>query len=185
MSGHQPSDWAAHEAVLAAARLFVFDVDGVLTDGRVIHAADGELQAFDVRDGLGLVLLRRVGLEVAWISGRGCEATRRRAAELGVGELHLGAGSKAEVLVALQERLGVTPGETVSMGDDLPDLGLAAHSALLVVPADAHAELRARAGQICAAAGGRGAVRELCDAVLRARGEWAGLVAAHEGARPR
>ncbi|HVS17147.1 MAG TPA: HAD hydrolase family protein, partial [Planctomycetota bacterium] len=97
-------------------------------------------------------------------------ATRRRARELGVRELHLGVGPKGEVLAAVQARLGVAPADTVSMGDDVPDLPLAEHSALFVAPADAHAEVRARAAWVTKACGGRGAARELCDAVLRARG---------------
>jgi 3-deoxy-D-manno-octulosonate 8-phosphate phosphatase (KDO 8-P phosphatase) len=163
--------------ILARARLFVFDVDGVLTDGRVIYGEGLELQAFDIKDGLGVVQLLRAGLEVAWISGRGCGATRARAAELGVRELHLASAAKGEVLAGIQTRLGIEPAATVSMGDDLPDLALAARSALFAAPADAHAEVRARADWVASARGGRGAVRELADAVLRARGT--------TGARPR
>jgi 3-deoxy-D-manno-octulosonate 8-phosphate phosphatase (KDO 8-P phosphatase) len=166
-------------ARLAAARLVVLDVDGVLTDGRVVYGAGEELQAFDVRDGLGLKLLLREGLEVAWISGRGCAATRRRAEELGVRELHLQVGPKGEVLEAVQERLGVGPGTTVAMGDDLPDLALGARAAVLAAPADAHPEVLARAELVCAARGGRGAVRELAEAVLRARGRWQAVVDLH------
>ena len=170
MSGGHGDASGDRAGILARARLFVFDVDGVLTDGRVVYAEGLELQAFDVKDGLGLTQLLREGLQVAWISGRGCEATRRRAAELGVRELHLGAGAKGDVLAGLQARLGVEPAATVSMGDDLPDLALAERSALFAAPADAHPAVRARAGWIAAACGGRGAVRELTDAVLHARG---------------
>jgi 3-deoxy-D-manno-octulosonate 8-phosphate phosphatase (KDO 8-P phosphatase) len=185
MVGPKETAGATLRAALASARLLVFDVDGVLTDRRVIYGSQDEVQAFDVRDGLGLELVRREGLQVAWISGRGCAATRRRAAELGVRELHLQTGPKGAVLRELQARLKLSPAVTVSMGDDLPDLPLAALSALFVVPADAHPEARARAGMVCAAKGGRGAVRELCDAVLRARGSWPGVVAAHENAPAR
>lgn len=177
MSGTHGDASGDRAGILARARLFVFDVDGVLTDGRVIYAEGLELQAFDVKDGLGIVQLLRAGLEVAWVSGRGCEATRRRAAELGVRELHLASGAKDEVLAGIQERLGIEPAATVSMGDDLPDLALAVRSALFAAPADAHAEVRARADWVASARGGRGAVRELADAALRARGTL--------GARPR
>lgn len=166
-------------ARLAAARLVVLDIDGVLTDGRVVYGAEEELQAFDVRDGLGVKLLLREGLELAWISGRGCAATRRRAEELGVRELHLRTGPKGAVLAALQERLGVAPAETVAMGDDLPDLALAALAGVFAAPADAHPEVRARAQLVCAARGGRGAVRELAEAMLRARGRWQPVVDDH------
>jgi len=179
MAGKGEQARADMQARLAAARLLVLDVDGVLTDGRVVHTASEELQVFDVRDGLGLKLLLREGLEVAWISGRGCPATRRRAEELGVRELVLQSGPKAEALAGLQRRLGIAPGETLAMGDDLPDLGLAAGSGLFACPADAHPEVRARADLVCAAAGGRGAVRELAEAILRARGSWQRVVDAH------
>jgi 3-deoxy-D-manno-octulosonate 8-phosphate phosphatase (KDO 8-P phosphatase) len=179
MSGSTQRAGGSLDEDLAAARLVVLDVDGVLTDGRVVYAGGEELQAFDVRDGLGVKLLLREGLTVAWISGRGCAATRRRAAELGVLEVHLQAGPKGAVLGALQQRLGLGPRETVAMGDDLPDLALAARCGVFAAPADAHPEVRARARLLCSARGGRGAVRELAEAVLRARGRWQRVVEAH------
>jgi|SRR5687768_17230876 len=160
------------QARLRSVRLVVLDVDGVLTDGRVVHTGAGEVQVFDVRDGLGVKLLQREGVTVAWISGRGCPATQMRAAELGVRELYLRSGPKGEALAALQARLGVGPEETVAMGDDLPDLGLAARAGLFAAPADAHPDVLARAHLVCSARGGRGAVRELAEAILRARGAW-------------
>ncbi|MEO0651481.1 MAG: hypothetical protein AAFZ65_12470, partial [Planctomycetota bacterium] len=93
------------DASLAAVRLAVFDVDGTLTDGGVVYGDGVELQRFDVRDGQGLVWLRKAGIVLAWISGRGCDATRRRAEELGVAELHLRAGPKGRVLESVQGRL--------------------------------------------------------------------------------
>jgi len=170
MSGDHVEASGDRAAILARARLVVFDVDGVLTDGRVVYAEGLECQAFDVKDGYGIAQLVRAGVEVAWISGRGCAATRRRAEELGVTELHLRSGPKHEVLTGVQQRLGIAAADTVSMGDDVPDLDLAQHSALFVAPADAHAQVRARAAWVTEARGGRGAARELCDAVLRARG---------------
>jgi len=163
---------AAVQERLRSARLVALDVDGVLTDGRVVHTGAYEIQVFDVRDGLGLKLLQREGLTVAWISGRGCPATQVRAAELGVSEVHLRSGPKGPVLASLQARLGVRRDETVAMGDDLPDLALAAHAGLFAAPADAHPEVLARAELVCSARGGRGAVRELAEAILRARGAW-------------
>lgn len=178
-----PSELPAAEldGRLAHARLLVLDVDGVLTDGSVVYGPSEEIAVFHVRDGLGIKLLVREGLTVAWISGRGCEATRRRAAELGVEEVHLRSGPKGAVLAELQARLGVGPEHTIAMGDDLPDLALAAGSAVFATPADAHAEVRARAHLVCAARGGRGAVRELAETILRARGRWGPVVDAHAG----
>lgn len=166
---------------LAAVRLVALDVDGVLTEGRVQYLAGEELQSFCVQDGQGLVLARRAGLEVTWITGRGCAATERRARELGIDELHVGVGPKHEVLASVQGRLGIGPAETVAMGDDLPDLGLAARAGSFVAPANARPEIRERADHVTAASGGRGAVRELVELLLRAQGRWQAIV---DAARP-
>ena len=159
-------------AILARARLLALDVDGTLTDGGVRYLGDEELVRFDVKDGQGLVWVREAGVEVAWITGRGCKATEARAAELGVCELHLGTSAKAATLERIQRRLELGPQETIAMGDDLSDLALATRAALLVAPADAHEAVRERAGLVTRACGGRGAVRELCDALLAARDLW-------------
>ena len=159
-------------AALARARLLALDVDGTLTDGSVIYAGDEEIQVFSVKDGQGLAWLVASGVEVAWITGRGSRATEKRALELGVRRLRMGASDKAAALSEIQQELGVSPEETVAMGDDLPDLALASRAALFACPADAHAELHARAALVTTARGGRGAVRELAEAILRAKGLW-------------
>ncbi|MEM7305253.1 MAG: phenylphosphate carboxylase subunit delta [Planctomycetota bacterium] len=164
--------WEEHREVLARARLLALDVDGVLTDGRVVYVGSEELQAFHVLDGQGLRWLQRAGVEVTWITGRGCAATAKRAAELGVDELHMAAGNKRDVLAGVQARLGVSPRETVAVGDDAPDLALAAGAALFACPPGASAELRARAAVVTEAAGGAGCVREVAEAILRAKGVW-------------
>jgi 3-deoxy-D-manno-octulosonate 8-phosphate phosphatase (KDO 8-P phosphatase) len=159
-------------ARLAGVRLLALDVDGVLTDGRVTYVGDHELQSFCVQDGQGLVWLRKAGVELAWITGRGCQATERRAHELGVRELHVRSGPKDKVLADIQQRLGVTPDETAAMGDDLPDLGLAERAGFFAAPANARREVRARASLVTRASGGAGAVRELVEHILRAQGRW-------------
>lgn len=172
---------------LAAARLFVLDVDGVLTDGRVVYGADAagetiEVQRFDAKDGLGLNLVREAGVTIAWITGRGNPTTARRAAELGVQELHMRSRlSKAEVLADMQARHGIAAEETIVMGDDLIDLSMAPHASMLASPSDAHAAVRERADLVTIAAGGRGAVREVCDAILVAKGLWDETLARFEG----
>jgi 3-deoxy-D-manno-octulosonate 8-phosphate phosphatase (KDO 8-P phosphatase) len=171
----------ALERTLAEVRLAVFDVDGTLTDGRVVYVGDEELCSFHVHDGQGLVWLREAGLELAWISGRGSRAVERRAAELGIRELHLHVRDKAAGLAELQRRLDVAPAHTLAMGDDLADLALATRAALFVAPADARPEVRARAGLVTARAGGAGAVRELAERILVARGLWSAVVARAEG----
>jgi len=174
---------------LQKTRLLVLDVDGVLTDGRVVYGTEStgaavegaplEVQSFDVKDGLGLNLVRRAGITLAWITGRGCEATRRRAEELGVEELHMRAfGGKFTVLREIQARLGIAPEETVAVGDDLHDLPMGKAAAVFSCPSDAHSEVKARADWVMLRPGGRGAVRELCDAILVAQGKWDATVAA-------
>jgi 3-deoxy-D-manno-octulosonate 8-phosphate phosphatase (KDO 8-P phosphatase) len=160
------------ETRLARVKLLALDVDGVLTDGRVIYSGNEELQAFHVRDGQGLVWLRRAGVELAWITGRGCRATELRASELGVQHLHMHARDKSEVLAAVQGELGLGPEVTAAMGDDLPDLALADGADVFACPADAVEQVQRRADLVTSLHGGRGAVRELCEAILRAQGEW-------------
>jgi 3-deoxy-D-manno-octulosonate 8-phosphate phosphatase (KDO 8-P phosphatase) len=167
-----PHDERALERALAGARLVVLDVDGTLTDGRVIYAGTEEVATFHVHDGLGLVWLREAGLQVAWISGRGSRAVERRARELGVRELRLGVPDKARALEELQRQLDVAPEHTVAMGDDFPDLPMAALARLFVAPANARPEVRERAQLVTRAAGGAGAVRELAERMLAARGLW-------------
>ena len=165
-------------ARLAGAKLLVLDVDGTLTDGQVTYVGDRELQSFCVRDGQGLVWLLRHGMKLAWISGRGCEATRRRAQELKVDFLRLRCRDKAAALLEAQAELGVAPVETMAMGDDLPDLALAAGAAFFAAPADARAEVRERADLVTRAPAGAGAVREVCEAWLAAKGLWREIVEA-------
>lgn len=173
--------------MLARARLLALDIDGTLTDGGVVYVGDQELVRFSVRDGHGLVLLAREGVAVAWITGRGSRATERRARELGVVAYRSKVGDKAAVLAEVQEKLGVDPADTIAMGDDLPDLALATRAALFAAPADAVPEVLARADWIAASPGGGGAVRELCQAMLAARGRWDELTgfAGLTGAAPR
>jgi 3-deoxy-D-manno-octulosonate 8-phosphate phosphatase (KDO 8-P phosphatase) len=164
---------------LARIRLVVLDVDGVLTDGRIVYGpggVDDEHVQFHVRDGLGLVWLKQAGFHLAWITGRGCSATRARAKELGIGDYVERVPDKRAALLEVQERRGVGREETLVMGDDLPDLPMRGACAFLVAPADACDEVRARADVVTRAAGGRGAVRELCELLLRASGRWQGIV---------
>jgi 3-deoxy-D-manno-octulosonate 8-phosphate phosphatase (KDO 8-P phosphatase) len=167
--------------LLGRVRLVALDVDGVLTDGRVVLSAHGELQSYCVQDGLGIKLLQREGLEVAWISGRGCEAARLRAEELGVREILLRSGPKDAALAALQARLSIGPEETLAMGDDLPDLAMARGSAVFVSVPNGRPEVRARAQIVTERPGGAGAVRELAELLLRARGRWEAALEAHGG----
>ena len=154
----------------AQIRLLVLDVDGVLTDGRLWFGPDGELvKAFHVRDGVGIKAVLGAGVEVAIISGRQSAAVERRAAELGLRHVRQGCDNKAEALRALTAELGVPPGAAACIGDDTPDLPMMALVALPIAVADAHPDVLAAARHVTRAAGGAGAVRELCDLLLDAR----------------
>ena len=166
---------------LARAELLALDVDGTLTDGRVIYVGDAESQQFCVRDGQGLAWLRQAGIQLAWITGRGSKPTEQRAAELGVAAFRPRSGPKDEVLAAVQAELGVAPECTIAMGDDLPDLLMAKRAAFFAAPADAREEVCESADWVAPACAGGGAVRALCELILRARGEWDALLARYGG----
>ena len=163
-------------ATFSRARLLALDVDGVMTDGQVVYAAGPagvlELQNFDVQDGIALRWLSKSGFKIVWITGRGCAVTAHRAAELKIDALEMQVESKRETLARLQERFGVGVDETIAMGDDLPDLGMRARAGFFVAPANARAEVRDRSDLVLSRAGGAGAVRELAEILLRARGRW-------------
>jgi len=153
----------------ARLRLLILDVDGVLTDGRIWYGPEGEaLKAFDVKDGHGLVLLRD-HVQLAVISGRPGKASEVRLRELGVKHLVFGQRDKLAGYATLAP-LGIPDEEVGYMGDDVNDLPLLHRVGLSVAPADALPEVRAAVHLVTAARGGRGAVRELCDLLLRARG---------------
>jgi len=165
---------------LARARLVCLDVDGVMTDGRIVYGPRGrdqELQYFHVQDGIAIEWLLQHGLAVVWISGRGSRTTEVRAKELGVSELHTSVKDKRACLEQVQRRRSVDVDETIVMGDDLPDLALLSACAVFAAPRNAVPEVRARAALVTRASGGAGAVRELVRAILVARGEWNALVA--------
>ena len=165
--------WRALRARLAAIEAVVLDVDGVLTDGGLWYGPSGELiKRFDVRDGLGIRLLQHSGVEVALLSGGRGGATEVRARHLGIQHCLVGAKDKPIALAQLQQQLGLTSKQLLFVGDDLNDLALAGRVALLVATADAAKPLRQRADAVLHHDGGRGAVRELAERLLKARGSW-------------
>lgn len=166
--------------ILAMARLLVLDVDGVLTDGRVVYGDYGEQQSFSAHDGAALRWLMKEGVKLAWITGRGCAATERRAHELGIDELIQVQGPKGESMEEIQARWDIGEAETVAMGDDLADLALRRRSRFFAAPPDARAEIRRVADLVTSATGGHGAVRELVEHILRAKGRWQAILDAAE-----
>jgi len=155
----------------ARVRLAVFDVDGVLTDGRLFYMADGrEIKAFHVQDGLGLKRLLASGVEVAVITARLSHAVTERMAELGVAHVYQDQRDKLACLVQLREALGVAAHEVAYTGDDLPDLPPMRSAGLAIAPADAHASALECAHWHTRRRGGEGAAREVSDLILVARG---------------
>jgi 3-deoxy-D-manno-octulosonate 8-phosphate phosphatase (KDO 8-P phosphatase) len=160
-------------------RVAIFDVDGVLTDGGLYYADSGEeMKAFSVLDGHGIRMLRENGVAVAIISGRTSRALEARARNLGIELLYQGAAEKLKAFDEILRRCGVA-GETCAfVGDDLPDLPVMERCGLAVAVPDAPAPVRRRAQYVTRARGGRGAVREVCEIILRARGLPAARLAA-------
>jgi len=155
---------------LGKIELLMLDIDGVLTDGRLYFSARGEeLKAFHVRDGHGLKLLMGSGVAVAAASGRRSAAVTARMRELKVPHVLQGCGDKLRALERFTERLGVHPLACACLVDDTPDLPLMAAVGFAAAVADAHPLVLAAAHWVSTSRGGRGAVRELCDAILRAR----------------
>ncbi len=158
----------------ARLKLLLLDVDGVLTDGRLYYGEHGEvMKAFDVKDGHGLVLVRQ-HLTLGVISGRPGLA-RKRLEELGFQHLVFSQRDKVSAYEELRGRLGLADEEVGYMGDDVNDLPLLARVGLSAAPADARPEVRAAVHFLPEAPGGRGAVRELCELVLKAKGLWPNL----------
>ena len=165
--------WRKRRPQLADIQLLVLDVDGVLTDGGLWFSADGQLQKrFDVRDGLGIRLLQQAGLHLAFLSGGQGGATEVRALQLGIRHCLVGIKDKPPALAALQQELGIAPRQTAFLGDDLNDLAVKGHVGLLLAPSDACRPLRHQADAVLQNRGGHGAVRELAERILQARGDW-------------
>ena len=165
-----------------AARLawLVLDVDGVMTDGTLLFTRWGEqVKRFHVRDGLAIKLAQRAGLGVALLSGRRSRPLEQRAAELGIDDVMLGVGDKGPIFDAFLARHGVTANRVATIGDDLPDLPVLGRSALSFAPRDAAREVRDVVHVVLETRGGEGAVREMVERLLAARGDWQRLVAGY------
>ncbi len=164
---HASAELAARARRIGAA---VFDVDGVMTDGRIYLGESGEeMKAFNVADGLGLKMLLEAGIEVAILSGRRAGCVERRAAELGIRHVIQGAGEKLPAFLRLLEQLRLDPGEAAYMGDDLPDLAVLQACGLALTVPDAPLRVRRTAQHVTVRPGGQGAVREACEFLLRLR----------------
>jgi 3-deoxy-D-manno-octulosonate 8-phosphate phosphatase (KDO 8-P phosphatase) len=166
-------------------RLFAMDVDGTLTDGTLWVGAteEADLKAFHSHDGAGIKILAQAGVVPAIVSGRRSRATQRRAEELGIEEVHQGVADKAACLARICTRRGFGPAEAAFVGDDLSDLAAMRSAGFSAAPADAAAEVRAAADFVATRGGGRGAVREAIEHLLRAEGLWDEVLDAHGAER--
>lgn len=162
--------------------LLVLDVDGVLSDGKIVLTPSGEeIKSFHVRDGSGMKYWRRAGKKLAVISGRSSAAVSLRAKELGVDAVRLGAKDKLPAYQEVLAELGASPAETAVMGDDLPDLPIMRRCALAIAPADAVDEVRAAAAHVTKLAGGQGCVREVVELILKSAKLWDGIMSRYIG----
>jgi len=178
----QPALNFAPELLLQAQgmRAAIFDVDGVLTDGRLYIGEHGEMfKAFNALDGHGLKLLALGGIVPLVITGRDSSAVRRRVADLGIVHAAYGVHDKVDAAEQLLGSLKLAWDGVATIGDDWPDLPLMQRAAFACAPANAHAEIKAIAHHVTALAGGHGAARELCDLLLIAAGRYAALLNGH------
>jgi 3-deoxy-D-manno-octulosonate 8-phosphate phosphatase (KDO 8-P phosphatase) len=154
-------------------RLLALDVDGVLTDGRIIMDHEGrEIKAFDVRDGHGIKLLREAGIEVAMLTGRNSPVVQKRADDLGITWLRQGVADKVAAYAEIAREASIADEQTCFVGDELVDIPLLKRVGFPIVVADGVHEAKQWALYVTKAPGGKGAVREVCDLLLQAQGKW-------------
>lgn len=166
-------------------RLVAFDVDGVLTDGRLYYSETGDtMKTFDVRDGMGMKLLQDAGITLAIITSRRAPSVALRAQDLGIRHVQQGVADKRSGFDALLGELAMAPEEAAFMGDDLVDLPVFRRCGFAVTVADAPAALKRHADYVTRAAGGRGAVREFSEMLLHSRGELAAQTRRYAAGRP-
>lgn len=180
MMGNMKKTKKQINSIAKGIKLLALDVDGVLTDGGIILDNDGvEYKVFHVRDGHGIKMLQKAGIHVAIITGRDSRVVDRRAHELGIIEVYQKCLNKIPPYEHLIGKLGVTDSEVAYIGDDIVDVPLFRRVGLAVAVADATDEAKAEAMLITKSRGGRGAVREICDLILKANGQWKVLTDAY------
>jgi 3-deoxy-D-manno-octulosonate 8-phosphate phosphatase (KDO 8-P phosphatase) len=167
-------------AKAAKVRLLVLDVDGVLTDGRIIMDHEGrEIKAFDVRDGHGIKLLRGTGIEVAVLTGRNSPVVQKRADDLGILWVRQGVHDKVAAYEKIACEVGIKDEEACFVGDDLVDIPLLKRVGVPICVVDGMQEVKRVALYVTQSPGGRGAVREVCDLLLQAQGKWEEILRRH------
>ena len=162
-------------------KLFLCDVDGVLTDGAVWMGGGVETKRFNIRDGLGLKFLQRHGIKVGWVSRRPSSATQQRADDLKIDFVAQSDSGKVGAVESILRQVGLNWPEVCYVGDDVVDLGVLERSGVAVAVADGVAEARAAADYVTKARGGHGAVRETVELILKAQGKWQSVVSEYAG----
>lgn len=156
---------------IANIQLLILDVDGVLSDGKIILSNDGNLtKNFDVKDGLGMLLLQKFGVKLAVITGKTSQVVKDRLSSLGVHDIYQGQKNKIKAYEDLLKQHQISARNVAYMGDDLPDLTLMMKSAVSFAPCDALSTVKTRVDYVTAQKGGYGAVREVCDLILESKG---------------
>lgn len=154
-------------------KLLLLDVDGVLTDNRLIYGDDGqEYKAFYTRDGHAMVLIQKSGIEIGIITGRTSELVKKRMQDLKVKHLYQGVPDKLPTFEALMDKLAISLDEVAYMGDDILDLPILRRVGLSACPKDSDPEVISRVDFVSGFEGGRGAVREFCELIMKAQGHW-------------
>lgn len=166
---------------LSNIQLLLLDVDGVMTDGRIIYDGNGlETKFFNVKDGHGIKLLQRYGIQVGIITGRSSVVVDIRARELGIDLVYQGALKKLESYVDVKLKTGLEDSQIAYMGDDIVDIPVMRRAGFSAAPPDSLPEVLAVADFVSSCKGGKGAVREMCDLILKGRGFWDQVVARYE-----
>lgn len=159
---------------ISALKLLMLDVDGVLTDGRIVSSSEGEpLKLFHVRDGLAIKLWQKAGGQVAILSGRGGDVVSRRAAELGIALIRTNMSDKLQGFTELLSECGLAAKDVVYVGDDVPDVPVMERVGFAATVADAAPVVKRMASYVCRLPGGHGAVAEIVELILRKQGRWA------------
>ncbi|HUR45571.1 MAG TPA: HAD hydrolase family protein [Candidatus Saccharimonadales bacterium] len=180
-SNRSPAPALPLQSRLARVRIFLCDVDGVLTDGTVLMGDGREFKNFHIQDGLGLRLLQTQGIKVGWVSNRPSEATKQRARDLKVDYLFQDQGNKVEAVQSILAQANLDWKDASYMGDDVVDLGALKRAGLAVSVSNGIQEAKSLAHYVTQAHGGLGAVRELVDMILKAQGKWEKIIAGFEG----
>jgi 3-deoxy-D-manno-octulosonate 8-phosphate phosphatase (KDO 8-P phosphatase) len=169
-SSQYPQAWDRASTV----KLLVLDVDGVLTNGQVFIGENGQefLKAFDIQDGLGIKLLEKIGIRTAVITGRSSKMVLARCEELGIKQVQMGVENKALALENILQSLELQSSDCAVMGDDWPDFPMMKLAGLRVCPAQGHEAVKEMAHFVTSRSGGSGAVRELCDLILKAQNRY-------------